>query len=80
MAKYYVTLGQSHQHMIDHNIWDKDGVLEIKADDASAAENYAYDNLDKSWAMITNEEEHDPSFYPKGVVKTIDLTKKQRHL
>jgi len=77
MPNYYITLGQSHRHLIDNTEWDKDGVLEIKAEDASQAENYAFDNLDKSWAMITNEEEHDPSFYPKGVVKSIDMTKKR---
>ena len=80
MEKFYITLGQQHRHMVDNRIWDKDSVLEIKAEDVSQAEEYAFDQLGKSWAMCTNEQEHDQSFYPKGVIKTVDLTKKSRHL
>lgn len=73
MPKFYVTLGQSHRHLIDNKPWDKDSVLEIVAPNASIAEKYAFDNLDKSWSMMTNEEEHDPSFYPNGVIKTVKI-------
>ena len=76
MPKFYITLGQAHKHLIDHKIWDKDSVLEIKAEDVGKAENYAFENIGKSWCMCTSEEEHDPSFYPKGVIKSIDLRKK----
>lgn len=76
MPKFYITLGQAHKHMIDHKIWDKDSVLEIKAEDVGQAADYASAQLEKSWAMCTSEEEHDPSMYPKGVIKTINLMKK----
>jgi len=73
MPKFYITLGQNHRHLIDHRIWDKDAVLELRAPDVSAAEKYAFDNLDKDWAMCTNEAEHDMSFYPKGIIKSITI-------
>lgn len=73
MGKFYITLGEEHRHMIDNRIWDKDAVLEIKAENSSVAENYAQRNLGKSWAMLTNEEEHIPDLYPKGTIKSVTI-------
>ena len=75
MAKYYVTLGQNQHHMIDNRIWDKESVLQINAEDASVAENYTNKNLGKDWTMMTNEEEHRPECYPKGIIKKVNLMK-----
>lgn len=73
MAKFYITLGQSHQHIIDNRIWEKNSVLEIEAESVSQAEQYAFNNLGNKWAMCTDESQHKPEFYPKGIIKSITI-------
>jgi hypothetical protein len=73
MERFYVTLGKNHRHMLEDKIWDHQAVLELRAEDVSAAENYAFDQLGTSWAMMTNEEEHRPECYPKGKIGTITV-------
>jgi hypothetical protein len=77
---FYVTFGSGQARMVAGDVWvDADGVLEVEAEDASAARAAVVEVLGIYWSDLYSEEtmvwhpegmpEH--SYYPRGVVGRI---------
>ncbi len=68
MAKFYFTFGQSHMHNHSGRILDRDGVVEIKAENGKQARQIMFDTFGRKWAFQYTEETMEMDYFPRGVV------------
>ena len=58
MATFYITFGQSHPL--------RNGWVEIAASDRDRARHAAFDRFGQKWAMLYDETNFNPSYFPAG--------------
>lgn len=68
MNNYYGTFGQVHIHKIDKVTFDKDCVVEIKAEDEEKAREYMFAVFGQKWAFLYKEKP-DMEYFPRGIFK-----------
>lgn len=74
MKTYYITLGQTHRHILPNgSVWDKDGVVRVLAPNRDEARSYICNLFGFKWSVIYEADEMVLAFYPKGIVWTYDL-------
>ncbi|MEK6884499.1 MAG: hypothetical protein AABY22_33010 [Nanoarchaeota archaeon] len=66
--KTYFTFGQIHTHSVNGKTFDKDCVVEIKAESRSKARKKMIDTFGYRWSLEYRKLP-DMSFYPRGIIK-----------
>lgn len=72
--KFYVSFGQVHSHSINGVTFDKDCLLELKADDHNQAHKQAFKMFDAKFCFVYSKQP-DMQFFPRGVIKLEQETK-----
>ena len=76
MKKFYITFGQKYRHdkhpMVDYA--DPDGYVVIYAKSSLLARKKAFETFGKYWSNLYAEEDMDKSFFPKGILKILQIT------
>ena len=70
--KIYITFGQEHYHELNGNVFDKDCVAVIEADDHSAGRKKAFELFGNKWAFEYTDKDHVIEmmhYFPRGIVK-----------
>lgn len=72
---YYFTLSQQYTHYLPSGeLWDKDGVLQVIANDDEDVIDFITTMYEDKWSNCYTDETFDVKYFPKGVIHTINLT------
>ena len=68
MNTFWITLGQSHAHVLGAKTVDHNTVIEIEAEDEAEAMRKGYELFGGRWANFYSKKP-DMKYYPGGIVK-----------
>lgn len=72
MEKFFFTCGQSHVHQLSGGkVWDKDSVLQVNAENETAARDRVVRLFGLKWSMSYTEEEISMEYYQNGICAVI---------
>lgn len=73
--KYYISCGQSHSHIVDHDIvFDKNNLIEVESQSEQDVEDWARVALENKYSMVYSEENIDFSYWPNGICWSIKIS------
>lgn len=74
METYYITLGQTHRHILPNgSVWDMDGVVRVLAPNYGLARDYIFKIFGAKWSMMYEHNKLVLAFFPKGIVWTYEV-------
>lgn len=70
MNKYYISFGQSHEHIIDKRVFNKDCICVIEEDNYEKARERAFKLFGNKFCMVyTEASQPDMKWFPRGLIK-----------